>query len=248
MATNTRTFAVGLAMAASLCCALAQTRTVSATFGGATVNLVIPKGYCAMPRDAPVGVLYYRLLEARFRGDRVVPLIFMDCAQWTQRQADPLHPGQDHYGAYLLELTNGLEQLVAPTNTRAKRVQDFISAKIRYDGGTVEDLEARMKEAREMSAAQIRPPEPSGETPDSPVKFRFEGLLDRDELAVYAGSTYSVPNAGKTDQGFGVTGVTVVRRVPMHIVMYAPLGPRYPFKQALEQQKELIRKLVEANE
>lgn len=99
-----------------------------------------------------------------------------------------------------------------------------------------------------MSSVQIPPPAPYRGGSHPAARFLFVGFLDRDDLALYAGTTYSFAQEGKAERGIGVIADTVVRRVPVQIVMYAPPGFRNAFEEALAQQKRPIRKLVAANE
>ncbi|TWO71456.1 hypothetical protein FN976_11105 [Caenimonas sedimenti] len=226
----------GLTVAAGAAAALAQ-NTVAAKFAGATVNLVIPKGHCVIPREDQLGALHYKLQEDGNQGRNQVAILFADCAEWAQRKANPALL-LNHHGNYLFQLTQGQERLLPVTATRADIVKIYLDHELKSGGANNQDISERLKE--KIAKSSVPSPELQGN-----VNL---GLIDRDERAAYMGVGGTFNYDGKPVRFVGVTGATTTRAVPTTINLYGPAASGNPFRELLAQQRELVRRFVAANE
>jgi len=209
---------------------------VTVRFAEISVNLVIPKGHCVIPRDDELGALHYKLQEEGNRGRSKVAVLFSDCKEWLSRRANPALLLQNH-GNYLLQLTEERELLLPPAVTRADVVQiyiDYEKKKLGANGDLSETIKKRL--------ADSTVPGPSIE---GPVNI---GLIDHDTRAAYLGVGSTMNYEGRLVRVVGVVGATAIRSVPTTLNLYGPSTQGNPFRALLSQQKALVQQLVAANE
>lgn len=226
---------VGFAIGASATAPFAQT-IATAKFADTSVNLVIPKGHCVIPRDDELGALHYKMQEDGNRDRNKVAILYANCREWAQRRANPALLLQNH-GSYLFQLTQGQELLLPAATTRADVVQIYVDHEIKTRGGS-QDITARLKEKLTNSSVP---------TPSLQGNVNL-GLIDRDELGAYIGVGGTLVYEGKPARFVGVVGATTTRSVPVSINLYGPAAKGNPFRELLARQKEMVRQFVAANE
>ena len=236
-------FTIILALFMGLACpASAQADTiVSASFGGAEVRLVIPKGYCAIDRTDPLGAIHYKMQDEGNKGKNAVGLLFADCAEWAKRQADNSYLLK-HHGSYLFQLTNGQELLLPITATRDDLIKIYVDYELKKAelpiGARDQDLMKILKE--KLATSSI-----NGPTLNSPINY---GMIDKNTQAVFLGGGMNLQYPEDVVRVNFVTAATLVRRVSLSINLYGPNVVQKPFSDLLVQQKSLVKNLVAANE
>lgn len=215
--------------------ASAQT-TVPVKYADTTLNLVIPKGHCIIPREDELGSLHYKLQEDGNRGSSKVAVLFADCREWASRRANPALLLQNH-GNYLLQLTGGRELLLPPSTTRSDVVQIYVEHEKKKLGSN-EDLSERIR--KKFADSTVTAPALEGNV--------NVGLIDTDDRAAYLGVGGTMNYEGKLVRVVGVIGATSIRSVPTTLNLYGPSTQGNPFRALLSQQKVLIQQLVAANE
>lgn len=233
--TFVRVLLVVIAAAASAAAAVAQT-VVTAKFADASVNLVVPKGHCVIPREDELGALHYKLQEDGNRDSNKVAILFADCREWAQRKANPALLLQNH-GNYLFQLTQGQERMLPAAITRADVIQMYVDHEVKTGGGS-QDITARLKQR--LANASVPAPSIQGN-----VNL---GLINWDKNAAYIGVGATAVYEGKPFRFVGVVGATSTRSVPATINLYGPATKGNPFRELLAKQKENVRQFVAANE
>ncbi len=227
---------VNVALCASTVAVFAQTLT-SAKFADTTVNLVIPKGHCVIPRDDELGALHYKLQEDGNQGQNKVAILFTDCREWAQRRKNPSLLLQ-HHGNYLFQLTQGQERLLSATVTRADLVKKYVDYELKSMGSGHSEISEHIRQKLANSSVV------SG-TLQGNLNL---GLIDTDERGAYMGAGGTFAYEGKPVRFVGVVGATTTRSVPITVNLYGPPGKGNPFRELLAQQKETVRQLIAANE
>jgi hypothetical protein len=206
-------------------------------FGPASIRLVIPKGYCKINRDDPLGALHYQLQERGNAGKNAVAILFSDCAEWAKRKADPAYVLQRH-GNYLFQLTNGEEALLPPRITRADVIKIYTDYELKRDPATAGRLRDHLQE--KLAGLEFAP------------NFKGHmnhGMIDADAVAVYLGTGSTLEYPTGTVRVVGVTAATTTRQIPVTLNLYGPVvQSKSPFGELLVQQKALVRSFIAANE
>lgn len=227
---------MGLMVCAGAAAAAAQS-VVAVKFAGTSINLVIPKSHCVIPRDDELGALHYKFQEDGNRGNNKVAILFADCREWAKRKADPDFLLTNH-GSYLFQLSRGQELLVPATITKATLVQSYVNRELK-SGAERQELSERIKQKIANASASIGA---------SLGNFNI-GLLDRDEQrGAYSGVGGSFVYEGKPVRFIGVSAATITRSVPTTINLYGPPANGNPFQDLLVKQKENLRQFLAANE
>ncbi|MDO9114944.1 MAG: hypothetical protein Q7U63_14265 [Polaromonas sp.] len=226
---------MGLAVGASAPPAFAQT-VATARFANVSVSLIIPKGYCVIPREDELGAMHYKLQEDGNRGRNQVAIMFADCREWAQRKANPALLLQ-HHGNYLFQLTQGQERLLPVTVTRGDVIQIYVDHEMKTSGAS-QDITEHVKQ--KLANSSVSSPSLQGNL--------NLGLIDRDERAAYMGVGGTFSYEGMFVRFVGVTGATATRAVPTTINLYGLAAKGNPFRELLAQQKETVRQFVAANE
>lgn len=227
---------MGLMVFASAAVAAAQS-VVTAQFAGTSVNLVIPKGHCIIPRDDELGALHYQLQEDGNRGRNKVAILFADCGEWAKRKANPELLLTNH-GNYLFQLTRNQELLLPSTTTRADLVETYVKHELKNRGSSQEITELIKQKLASSSVTSAT------------VKGNFNlGLIDRDEQrGAYMGVGGTFVYEGRPVRFVGVSAVTIARAVPVAINLYGPAAKGNPFQDLLVKQKDNLRQFIAANE
>lgn len=215
---------------------IAQT-IYEAQYAGQPIKLVIPKGYCVIPRNDPLGELHYELQEQGNKDRNMVAVLFSDCAEWSRRQADNSYLLRRH-GNYLFQLTKANEALLPSGTTRSDLVKVYVDYEARAIGveraaDVVKHLSAKLKGSSLAPAFS------------SPLNL---GLIDFNSDAAFFGSgmTFTYPTGPV--RTVGVTAATTARRVPLTINLYSSSPAADPFGPMLAAQKDLVRRVIDANE
>lgn len=227
---------VNVAVCASTAAASAQTIT-TIKFADTAVNLVVPKGYCIIPRDDELGALHYKLQEDGNKGQNKVAILFADCREWVQRKKNPSLLLQ-HHGNYLFQLIQGEERLLPAATTRADLVKNYVDYELKSNGSGHQDLAERIRQKLAKSSVA-----------STVLQGNLNlGLIDRDERGAFFGVGGSYVYEGKPVRFVGVIGATTTRSVPITINLYGPSGAANPFRELLAQQKDTVRQIIAANE
>ena len=205
-------------LVATLATAASAQSLVTARFADISVNLVIPKGHCVIPRDDELGVLHYKLQEDGNRGRSKVAILFADCKEWSNRQANPALLLKNH-GNYLLQLTEGRELLLPPTVSRSDVVQIYLDHE-KKKLGAKDDLSEIIK--KRLADSTVTAPSIEGSV--------NVGLIDHDSRAAYLGVGSTMNYEGTLVRVIGVTGATAIRAVPTTINLYGPAAQGNPFR------------------
>lgn len=227
------TVLVVIAVGASVSAAIAQS-VVTAKYADTSVNLIIPKSHCVIPRDDEIGALHYKRQEDANRDSNKVAILFADSRQWAERKANPALLLQNH-GNYLFQLIQGQERLVPAGTTRADVVQAYVDYEIKTAGAGGSARRADLTAYLKQKAPSIH----------SHVNF---GLLDRDENGAYIGVGGTFVNDEKPVRFLAVVVGTTTRSVPVTINLYGPAAKGNAFGDLLARQKQMMRQFVAANE
>ena len=229
------TILVHIAICVSTSAVFAQSFT-TAKFADTDMKLVIPKGYCVIPRDDELGALHYKLQEDGNKGKNKVAILFADCREWAQRKKNPAILLQ-HHGNYLFQLTQGEERLLPATTTRAELVKIFVDHELKSHGSNGKDIAEiiRQRLANSSVAAAV-------------IQDNLNlGLIDRDERAAFVGMGGTYVYEGRPVRFVGVLAATITRRASVTVNLYGPSGKGNPFSELLAQQKDTVRQLIASN-
>lgn len=210
---------------------------VAASYGGQQLNLVIPRGYCVIDRKDEIGKLHYKMQEEANVGRNAVQVLFSDCKEWAKRQSDPSYLLKRH-GSYLFQLTRGEELLIPVTLGYAEFIKIYTDHELKRNAGKGVNLTKAMEDT--LSRATVDAP-----ALNSPVNY---GLIDTSDKAVFFGFGATLQYPEELVRVTGVIAATLVKRVQVSINLYdSTKGKTAPFKSLLTQQKELVSKLLAAN-
>lgn len=211
--------------------------TVVATFAGQEINLVIPKGYCVIPRDDVIGREHYELQEKANKGHNVVGVLFSDCAEWRQRQTD----GRilRHHGNYLFQMSRGQEVLGSSSFSRADLIQVYVDHEKKTNG-----TGAAGAKIADVARERLKTASKDALTLKGPANF---GMVDRNEDAAFMAIGATVQNEAGSYRFVGVVAATLAHHAPVTINLYSPPDRKDPFGPLLRQQKALVRTFLSAN-
>lgn len=215
-------------------------KIVLSNFAGKTVKLFIPRGYCVIERDSPLGALHYQMQADGNKGKNTVAVLFADCKEWTTRLADNSYRLR-HHGSYLFQLTQGEEQLVPFIYSREDYIQNSLAQELRSQGvdpkASRDEIDNLVK--KRLKESNVRAPSISGPT--------NLGLIYNNEQALFyaVGMTLEYPN--ETPRISGVFAATLVAQVPTTINLYADYDSKDNFSRLLAQQKKNVASLLAAN-
>lgn len=210
---------------------------VTASYGGQQLNLVIPRGYCVIDRKDEIGKLHYKLQEEGNAGRNAVQVLFSDCKEWAKRQGDPSYILKRH-GSYLFQLTGGEELLLPVSLDYAEFIKIYTDDELKRSAGKGLNLTKVLED--KISRATVDAP-----ALNSQVNY---GLIDTSDKAVFLGIGATLQYPEELVRVTGVVAATLVKRVPLTINLYdSTKGKTAPFKSLLTQQKDLVSKLLAAN-
>lgn len=203
------------------------------TLLGQTVSLVIPKGFCVIPRDHPEGKRFYDLQEQGNQGINRVSVLYSDCKEWEMRVRDGSYIIRNH-GNYLFPLTNGREVLVAEAYSRRDAVRSYAMAKDIPSDKIEANVNRRLAEATvntgRMGAFNIGP-------------------IGYDDDAAYIAGTSLVkyPNEQNARALSVSYAMTVLNKVWVQANRYGAYKNDTQLRKQISDTQELIKALVKAN-
>ena len=200
-----------------------------ASFAGVNLVLPIPPGYCEIPRSGD-GLFFYKLQEHSNTGNNVVAMLFADCKEWKLREADRNYRLRRH-GSYLMQLSNGAQQLAPAGYTRAQYIGEVSGMKFDADDlrrGVNEKVDTSGIDSGKLNSLSIRP-----------LAFDASG-------AYLVGVTEVQFPTGKAMVGMAV-GATLVKGVPISINIYHDYQGTPSLLAMVEEQKQNLARLDRAN-
>ena len=200
-----------------------------ASFAGVNLVLPIPAGYCEIPR-AGDGLLFYKLQDHANAGSNVVAMLFADCKEWKQRLLDPNYRLRRH-GSYLMQLSEGAQQLAPAGYTRARHIGEISGLKFDADDlrkGVNQKVDTSGIDTGKLNSLSIRP-----------IAFDANG-------AYLVGVSEVQFPTGKAKVAMAV-GATLVKGVPISLNLYFDYEGTPSLMAMVERQKQHLARLDQAN-
>ena len=213
--------------------------SASRSFAGVDVILPIPKGYCLIERDDPLGALHYQLQDDGNQGRNIVAVLFADCAEWARKKTDNSYRVRKR-GSYLFILPKGEEKLLPLTYTRQKLVQGLVESEMSkqtFSSSKMRDEITKYVDDK-LKSARIQVP-----TLASELNMGIIGISD---YAVFMGVAMKVNYPNESSRITSVAAITAVNRVLISMNLYADYSDTI-FDVSLASQKLNIAALIAAN-
>jgi len=199
------------------------------SFAGVNLVLPIPAGYCEIPRSGE-GLLFHKLQDHNNTGTNVVAMLFANCKEWKLRAADPNYRLRRH-GSYLLQLTEGAQQLAPREYTRARYIGELSGMKFDMEElrkGINQKVDTSGLDTGKLNTLSIRP-----------IAFDARGAY------LMGVSEVQFPS-GKTMVAVAV-GATLVKGAPISINLYGDYKDTASLLAMVEEQKRNLARLDQAN-
>lgn len=209
--------------------ASAGAQAATATINGVTIKADAPAGYCELsdghPRDAELLTQTRQML----RGNNHLVLSFVKCdevADFRKGRRDKL----DNFGQVMVPMPKGQFQRIYAARPAFVASLDASAKKIGSD--TMKQVDAKLRAASggELSVNQNL------------------GVLGTDDSAIYFAVLTNAPaEDGSRRVLLGVSGMTVIKQLPVTINLYEVKGPSSTASRMLSLQQKNLANLIAAN-
>lgn len=194
---------------------------------GRALDIEAPQSYCIVDPGIPAEAELFGFMEDVNAGRNRVLVVFVDCDEmkgWRRGEVAFLQ----RYGTVLTPI----EQTVYPGMARGM----FLDELRRAMGGAA-PIGSGAGQGRLREAA------PALEVGQS----ESLGILEADDLALYAGIARKLEFEGRAMVVLGVFSMTLVNAVPLSINLYEPVEDEGTVERMIAQQRRFLERLLERN-
>ena len=194
---------------------------------GRALDIEAPPSYCLLDPDIPAEAELFGFMEDTNAGRNRVLVVFVDCdelASWRRGEVTSLQ----RYGNVLTPI----EQAVYPDMARGMFLDELSIAM-----GGAAPLGAEAGEVRLLEAA------PMLEVGQS----ESLGILEADDLALYAGIARKLEFEGRAMVILGVYSMTLVNAVPLSVNLFQPVEDDKTIERLIAHQRRFLKQLLERN-
>jgi len=204
-------------------------------FDGRSVMLIIPAGFCYIPKDA--GAEMYAIMNRLQNGMNTVAAMFMDCKELAIVARDPGYVVKRH-GMYLFNRTNGQEKALPESADRGTFVAKMLEAEMGGRGvESKKDFISTEISKRLLAEKQL----------GVGVGGINVGIIDHTPDTLYYGMGMTASHAGRDKRVSAVLAMTVLNRVVVNLNLYDDHDPKNGFTRLLAASKQVSAKLDQFN-
>jgi hypothetical protein len=198
-------------------------------FGGQTLSISPPPGYCALDPSDPNDAVVIKRLEVQQEGMNLVPLQFGICNELADWRAGRI-PVLSRYGQIMLPLSYA--EAPRPLPMSRQEYLDTVAPQIpKVDAAQVAELESKL----------------NARTEDVQISsIQNLGILDQDENAIYVGMLGVITGGGQKLPVAAVAAATLLESIPVTVNLYGPTDEG-AFDKLVAIQKAYVADLIRRN-
>lgn len=197
--------------------------------GDRSLSLTPPSGYCPLSGTNPDEADLLDGLRKANAAQNDMLMAFADCAELTERREGSRKAFSRH-GHYLLPLSGGQVRPMAGTD-RGKILGDVEEMVPKLDRAALKDaVDTALTNAAGRPLARVK-----------------QGVVARDENAVYIGNVGVFEVDGVETAVAGITGLTVANSLLVSTNLYRPFVDDTSFDTLVTEQRAIARQIVLAN-